>query len=911
MFKPVSPIADFPAIEEAVLRFWKERNIYAKSSRQRVGSKPFVFYGYPPVANIKPEISQVAAWAFKDIFLRYKAMRGHWVLRRWGWNTHGLQVEMEVEKRLGLADKQQIEEYGIEEFNEKCRRSVFDYLQDWEKLIERLGLWVDLREAYVTHTHEYIESVWWLLKEYWDKGLLTQSVTVVPYCPRCGTPLSAFESSLGRREVESNAVYVRLPLVDNPGTSLLVWSPTPWKLSGNVAVAIHPDQEYVTVERKLPEGGEERLILAHSRLDAVFGQEEGIEVVAAYKGKKLKGKRYRALYTFLIPDKPAHRLVLSDAIPKDEGTGLLQIAPAFNPLDMQIAHENNLPVLSTVQPDGRFIPEARPFHGSLVWEAEVAMVEELNRRGLLLRVEKTRRLIPFCWYCSTPLLEYAYNAWHLKLGEHKQQIAGSNHKIIWNPASCQEEHPQSMLGESDIWVLGRERYWGSPLPIWGDGDGNSLCIGSLAELAKLAGCQPGELDLHLPAIDELTFPHPQSGKTMRRVPELVDAWFEAGAMLTAQWHYPFENQALFAQQFPADLVCEAVGPELGWFYALQTISVSRFEKEACQNMLLLGPVLDVKGDKMVKESGNLLNPWEVINLHGTDNLRWRLYTAGSPWEERCLSVDLVGRAAYDFSQILWKAYTFFINFASPSGWTPPETILSPSAAILPRLADNLLDRWLRSALHALMRQVTEAYERYDVPGATQPVQVFVGSLSDWYLIRNHNRFWNPISEPDKQSASTVLYETLVTLSKLLAPAMPFLAEELYQNLVCSVDSNAPESVHMAIWPGYNEALIDEDLNRDMARVVRMANLGQVRRDKTVIKTTQPLVEAIFTVNNAEERRVIETYADLLADALNVKRVSALEATDIDTGTSIKAQSGLMIVSEGNSESTMIMFKPAA
>jgi isoleucyl-tRNA synthetase len=863
------------------------------------------------VANLKPDISQVAAWAFKDIFLRYKAMRGHWVLRRWGWNTHGLSVEVEVEKRLGLANKLQVEEYGVERFNEKCCRSVFDYLQDWEKLIERVGFWVDLRDAYVTHTHEYIESVWWLLKEFWDKRVLTQSVKVGPYCPRCGTPLSEYETALSCQETEVNAVYVRLPLVDDPSTSLLVWTTAPWKLTGNVAVAIHPDHEYVTVERKLPEGGKERLILAHSRLEAVFGQDEVIEVVAANKGKKLKGKRYRALYTFLIPNKPAHRVVLSEAVNIDEGTGLLQIAPLFAALDMQIAHENNLPVLATVQPDGRFIPEVRPFHGSLVWEAEAAMVEELNRRGLLLRVERTRRLMSFCRYCNTPLLEYAYNSWYLKLGEHQQQIDAHNRKINWYPANCPDERFGVWYGESDDWVVGRERYWGTPLPIWSDEDDNSLCVGSLAELATLAGRQPGELDLHLPAIDELTFPHPQSGKTMHRVPELVDAWFEAGAMLTAQWHYPFENQALFAQQFPADLLCEAIGPEPGWFYALQAISVLRFEKEACQNVLCLGALLDVNGDKMVKEGGNLLNPWEVINLHGTDNLRWCLYTAGPPWKERRLSVDLVCRVADDFSHMLWKAYAFFINYACPSGWTPPETVLSPSAAVLPRLSDNLLDHWLRSALHALVRQVTEAYERYDVPAATQPIQAFVDTLSHWYLNRNHDRFWNPVSESDKQSASTALYETLVTLSKLLAPAMPFLAEELYQNLVCSVDPNAPESVHMAAWPVYNEALIDENLNRDMELVIRMANFGQVARDKTVVKTTQPLVEAIFTVNNAEEHRVIETYADLLTGALNVKHVSVVEATDKDTDTSIKAQSGLMIVSEGSGESVMmIMFTPA-
>jgi isoleucyl-tRNA synthetase len=911
MFNPVSPIADFPAIEEAVLKFWKERNIYEKSSRQRAGGKPFVYYGYPPVANIKPEISQVAAWAYKDIFLRYKAMRGHWVLRHWGWNTHGLPVEVEVEKRLGLVNKQQVEEYGIGRFNEKCRRSVFDYLQDWQKLIERFGFWVDLKDAYVTHTHEYIESVWWLLKEFWEKGLLTQSIKVGPYCPRCGTPLSEYEATLGCREAEVNAVYIRLPLVDDPVTSLLVWTSAPWELSGNVAVAIHPEQEYVTVERKLPEGEKERLILARSRLEAVFGQDEGIEVVTAYKGKKLKGKRYRALYTFLIPNKPAHRVVLSDEIPKDEGTGLLQIAPLFAALDMQIAHENNLPVLATVQPDGTFIPEARPFRSSLVWEAEAAMVEELDRRGLLLRTEKTRRLMSFCWYCNTPLLQYAYNTWYLKLSEHMQQITAYNRKINWYPTKYQDKPFGDWLGESGDWVVGRERYWGSPLPIWIDEDGNSLCVGSLAELAKLAGRQLGELDLHLPVIDELTFPHPQSGKTMRRVPELVDAWFEAGAMLTAQWHYPFDNQTLFAQQFPADLVCETIGPELGWFYALQAISVTRFEKETCKNVLCLGPFLDVNGNKMVRESDNLLDPWEVINHHGTDNLRWCFYTAGPPWEERHLSVDLVGRVADDFSHILWKAYTFFINFAYPGSWTPPETVLSPSAAILPRLGDNLLDRWLRSVLHALVRQVTEAYEHYDVPGATQPIQAFVDTLSRWYLNRNHDRFWNPISESDKQSASTTLYETLVILSKLLAPAMPFLAEELYQNLVCCVDPNAPESVHMAAWPIYNEALIDEELNRDMGVVIRMANLGQAVRDRTIVKTTQPLVEAIFTVNIAEERGVIERYAPLLAEALNVKRVSVLNATDENVDIPIKAQSGLMMVSEDSGESVMVMFTHTA
>ena len=869
MFKPVSPKLNITQVEEAILRMWKIRHIFEKSEEQRRGNPEYVFYEGPPTANGIPGVHHVLARAFKDIFPRYKTMRGNHVIRRGGWDTHGLPVEIEVEKRLGFNSKSQIDEYGVGPFNELCRQSAFDYIQEWERLTDRIAFWVDLDGAYVTYTNDYIESVWWILKNFWDKGLLYQGFKVVPYCPRCGTPLSDHEVAQGYREAVDPSVFVRLPLVDDPNTSLLVWTTTPWTLPGNVAVAVHPDVDYVIVERKFPDERKEKLILAKDLVEQVF-REEQVEVYETFKGKKLKGLKYQPLFTFLALDKPAHYVVLGDFVTTEDGTGLVHMAPAFGAEDMEAALEFDLPILQTVAEDGTFIPEVRPWSGKFVKEADPLITEDLETRGLLYRVETYTHTYPFCWRCDTPLIYYARSTWYVRTTEYKEQLISLNQEINWYPEHIKNGRFGNWLENNVDWALGRERYWGTPLPIWEcEGCHHQLAVGSVAEMSELAGQDLSELDLHRPFVDEVQFDCPECDGKMKRVLELIDVWFDSGAMPVAQWHYPFENKEIFEKQFPADYICEAVDQTRGWFYSLHAISTLLFEKVSFRNVLSLGLILDADGLKMSKSRGTVVDPWDVINEHGSDAFRWYLYTASPPGQERRFSVELVGEVIRNFTLILWNVYSFFVTYALLDEWKP-----EPGGALVVD-SQNELDRWLLSELNTLTRDVTASLDRYDVLGATRPIQTFVDTLSKWYLRRSRRRFWKSESDTDKETAYATLYTALTTLSKLLAPTMPFLAEELYQNLVCSVDREAPESVHLADWPVYDESLIDETLNVDMRLVMRLASLGHSARNRAAMKVRQPLAEAAFSVGSLKEAHALEKYADLLADELNVKRVTAL------------------------------------
>ncbi len=869
MFKPVSPKLNITQVEEAILRMWKIRHIFEKSEEQRRGNPEYVFYEGPPTANGIPGVHHVLARAFKDIFPRYKTMQGNHVIRRGGWDTHGLPVEIEVEKRLGFNSKSQIDEYGVGPFNELCRQSAFDYIQEWERLTDRIAFWVDLDGAYVTYTNDYIESVWWILKNFWDKGLLYQGFKVVPYCPRCGTPLSDHEVAQGYREAVDPSVFVRLPLVDDPNTSLLVWTTTPWTLPGNVAVAVHPDVDYVIVERKFPDERKEKLILAKDLVEKVF-REEQVEVYETFKGKKLKGLKYKPLFTFLALDKPAHYVVLGDFVTTEDGTGLVHMAPAFGAEDMEAALEFDLPILQTVAEDGTFIPEVRPWSGKFVKDADPLITEDLETRGLLYRVETYTHTYPFCWRCDTPLIYYARSTWYVRTTEYKEQLISLNQEINWYPEHIKNGRFGNWLENNVDWALGRERYWGTPLPIWEcEGCHHQLAVGSVAEMSELAGQDLSELDLHRPFVDEVQFDCPECDGKMQRVLELIDVWFDSGAMPVAQWHYPFENKEIFEKQFPADYICEAVDQTRGWFYSLHAISTLLFEKISFRNVLSLGLILDADGLKMSKSRGTVVDPWDVINEHGADAFRWYLYTASPPGQERRFSVELVGEVMRNFTLILWNVYSFFVTYALLDEWKP-EPGSAPVAD-----SQNELDRWLLSELNTLTRNVTASMDRYDVLGATRPIQTFVDTLSKWYLRRSRRRFWKSESDTDKETAYATLYTALTTLSKLLAPSMPFLAEELYQNLVCSVDREAPESVHLADWPVYDESLIDETLNVDMRLVMRLASLGHSARNQAAMKVRQPLAEAAFSVGSMKEAHALEKYADLLADELNVKRVTAL------------------------------------
>jgi isoleucyl-tRNA synthetase len=866
MFKPVSPKFNVTAMEENVLKFWKQAEIFKKTVEQRDGAPEYVFYEGPPTANGKPGVHHVLARAFKDMFPRYKTMRGYHVSRRGGWDTHGLPVEIEVEKQLGFNNKQQIEAYGIDKFNELCRKSVFTYIQDWERLTDRIAFWVDLEDAYVTYTNDYIESVWWILKNFWDKDLLYKGYKVVPYCPRCGTPLSDHEVALGYEEAVDPSVFVRMPLVDQPDVSLLVWTTTPWTLPGNVAVVAHPDVDYVIVER-VNNGTKEKLILAKALVQKVFGDEE-VLVVETFKGKRLKNVKYHPLYTFVTVNKPAYYVAMGDYVTTEDGTGLVHTAPAFGQEDMETGKKYDLPVLMTVLPDGTFVPEVTPWRGVFVKDADPLIIEDLRARGLLFKSEAYTHTYPFCWRCHTPLLYYARESWYIRTSAFRDKLVGLNNTINWVPEHIRTGRFGNWLENNIDWALSRERYWGTPLPIWEcEKCKHREGVGSVQELSEKAGRDLRDLDLHRPYVDQVHWACPDCGGTMSRVPDLIDVWFDSGSMPVAQWHYPFENKEKFEAQFPADYICEAVDQTRGWFYSLHAISTLLFDEVSYKNVICLGLILDGDGYKMSKSKGNIIAPWDVLNAHGADAFRWYLYTATPPGQERRFSSDLVGEVIRSFTLTLWNVYSFFVTYAN---------LDKPTVTTMP-IATSDLDRWLLSELNVLVRDVTEAYEKYDVPNATRPIEAFVEKMSTWYLRRSRRRFWKSESDSDKQAAYSTLYTALVTVAKLLAPSMPFLADELYQNLVRSVDSSASESVHLAQWPEVLPEMIDESLNRDMELVMRLVSLGHSARQKANRKVRQPLAEAAFSVGNPVERKAVETYADLFTDELNVKQVRLLNA----------------------------------
>jgi isoleucyl-tRNA synthetase len=883
MFQPVPAKPDFRQQEEETLKFWKEHDIFHRSMENRKNGEHYVFFEGPPTANGRPGVHHVLARAFKDLFPRYRTMRGNYVLRRGGWDTHGLPVEIEVEKELGFEHKHQIDDYGIAKFNEKCKASVFRYIQDWERLTERIAFWVDLKEAYVTYTNDYIESVWWILKQYWDKGLIYEGFKVVPYCPRCGTPLSDHEVALGYKEnTPDPSVFVRFPLMDDPKTSFLVWTTTPWTLPANVALAVHPRVMYAKVERSTADGQKEFLIMARDLVEKVLEGEQ-FKIIGDYKGSELKGWKYRPLFTFLPLEKQAHRVVTGDFVTTEDGTGVVHQAPAFGAEDMQMSIENDLPVLMTVDSRGCFIPEITPWQGMFVKDADPLITKDLATRGLLYRSGTILHTYPFCWRCGTPLLYYARSTWYIRTTQYREQLAALNETIHWYPEHIKNGRFGNWLANNVDWALGRERYWGTPLPVWECGECHSQeAVGSVQELSEKAGRDLTGLDLHRPHVDAIQWTCGKCGKgEMTRVPELIDVWFDSGAMPVAQWHYPFENQEIFKGQYPADYICEAVDQTRGWFYSLHAISTMLFDTVAYKNVLCLGLILDGEGQKMSKTRGNVVNPWDVLNLHGADAFRWYLYTASPPGQERRFSGELVGEVIRTFTLTLWNVYSFFLTYASLDGWTPDEALLRMATLGHPAggrsgRAYSALDQWILSELHSLTKQISEAMENYDVLGATRPIEVFVDRLSNWYLRRSRRRFWRAGgADADKNAAYATLYECLVTLARLIAPAMPFLADGIFRNLVSGLNPDAPESVHLADWPEYDRTMIDDRRNEEMRRVLQWASLGHAARNKANRKVRQPLAEAAFAVASPEEGRVLEAYADLLADELNVKKIRPL------------------------------------
>ncbi len=684
VFRPVSTRPDWRTEEERILEFWKQNRIFERSVEQRRGAEPWVFYEGPPTANGLPHIGHVLTRVYKDIFPRYHTMKGRYVLRKAGWDTHGLPVEIEVEKELGLSGKKQIEEFGVAEFNRLCRESVFRYVEKWRELTDRIGFWIDMDHPYITMDNAYIETVWWILKTYWDRELLYQDYKVVPYCPRCGTPLSDHEVALGYAETEDPSVYVKFPLADEPNVYFLVWTTTPWTLPGNVALAVGEEIEYVKVRQ-----GDDVYILARERLEVLDGEHEVLETM---KGKALVGKHYQPLFRFLPVEQDYAYVVAGDFVSVEEGTGIVHIAPAFGAEDLEVAREYNLPILMTVKEDGTFIADVKPWAGLFVKDADPLITEELRRRGLLYKAETYVHTYPFCWRCKTPLLYYARTTWYIRTTRHKEDLLRTNQEINWVPEHIRDGRFGNWLENNVDWALGRERYWGTPLPVWRcESCGTHVCIGSVRELEERSGQDLSDLDLHRPYIDEVTFPCDSCGGTTRRVPEVIDVWFDSGAMPYAQWHYPFENQDIFEGQYPADFVCEAVDQTRGWFYSLHAISTLLFNKPAFKNCVVLGLILDEQGRKMSKSLGNVVDPWDVLNQHGADAVRWYLFTAAPPWAERRFSANLVGEVVRRFMLTLWNTYAFFVTYANIEGWKPGTSAAPPVSERPP------IDRWLLRA----------------------------------------------------------------------------------------------------------------------------------------------------------------------------------------------------------------------
>ena len=793
-YRPVDTGQNFPALEERTLGWWKERSIFEKSLELRAGNPEWVFYEGPPTANGKPGVHHVLARVFKDIYPRFKTMRGYHVGRKGGWDCHGLPVELEIEKRLGFDRKEQIETYGVAEFNRLCRESVTAYVDDWNRMTERIGMWLDLDDAYLTMTDGYIESVWWILAEFSKQGLLYEGYKVVPYCPRCGTALSSHEVASGYQMVTDPSVFVRFPLVAGPApaggrgrpaapvapaaleaaadglpVSLLVWTTTPWTLISNVAAAVGADIQYANARL-----GDEYLILAADLVGAVLGPEA--TVVETFPGSALVGRHYRPPYEFVAPDKPAWRVIAADFVATDEGTGIVHIAPAFGADDMVVGQANDLPVIMPVDEEARFTAEVTPWAGVFVKDADDSIMDELESRGLLFGRQPYEHNYPHCWRCDTPLIYYAKTSWYVRTTARKEAVLAANEEVTWYPDHLKHGRFGKWLENNIDWSLSRDRYWGTPLPVWRCENGHDTVVGSRAQLGELAGRDLSELELHRPYVDEVTFACPECGAEARRVAAVIDAWFDSGSMPVAQWHYPFENQEMWEKRFPADFICEAIDQTRGWFYSLLAISALLTGHTSYRNVLCLGHILDNEGRKMSKRLGNVIDPWAILDKQGADALRWYLFTVSSPWFARRFGPENVDEVIRKFILTLWNTYSFYTLYANIDGFDPAEHDV-------PVAERSLMDRWILGDLHLLVRKVTAELDHYDAFAAGRAIADFVDELSNWYVRRSRRRFWKSEADADKIAAYLTLNECLVTLAELLAPFTPFLAEELYQNLV--------------------------------------------------------------------------------------------------------------------------------
>jgi isoleucyl-tRNA synthetase len=899
MFREVSSKIDFVQLEENILRFWNERDIFSKSIKIREGGPHYAFYEGPPTANGSPGLHHVLARLYKDAVCRYKTMKGYHVPRKAGWDTHGLPVELEVESSLALTSKAQIEEYGVAQFNERCRQSASEYIKEWEVMTERLGYWLDMAHPYITLDNNYIESGWWIIKQLWDKGLVYQGYKVTPHCPRCGTSLSSHEVAQGYQDdAEDPSVYIKFKLIlgsIEEGTQLnsflspsrilskpaflLAWTTTPWTLPGNTALAVARHAEYSVME-----SDQDCLILATMLVDRVGL--EGYTALGVILGEDLVHLEYEPLFNphdFGVPrlDLPTLRVeearknltypvIGADFVSLDEGTGIVHIAPAFGEIDFDIGMNDRLDFVQPVDLEGQ-VTGTYPFAGKFVKDADPFILSDLKSRGLLYRSEKIIHTYPFCWRCEAPLLYYAKPAWYVKTTAMKGELISGNTQINWYPDHIKHGRFGDWLENNVDWAFSRERYWGTPLNIWHCSScDNHECVDSVDELRAKSGLRgfTTPLDLHRPYVDEITFACPKCDGRMQRVPEVIDCWFDSGAMPVAQWHYPFENEDKFKQNFPADFICEAVDQTRGWFYSLHALSTLLFNRPCFKNVICLGHVVDAQGEKMSKSKGNVIDPWAVINNYGADALRWYMLVSTPGEDNHRFSTKMLDEAIRKFLLTLWNTYSFFTLYANIDRFVPQP----PMADREQPKASTELDNWIISELNRLMSEVSKLMDSYNPTSATRRIEEFVDNLSNWYVRRNRRRFWKSENDADKLAAYTTLYQCLVTLSQLLAPFVPFVAEELYQNLIRSVNPEARESVHLNDFPIGDERRIDDKLNGHVELAMRISSLGRAARAKAGIKVRQPLGEAVVGTETEEEKEALEDLATEIMEEINVKRL---------------------------------------
>ncbi len=854
MYKKVATDLNFVPREKEILQFWKENRIFEKSVELRKGSPEFTFYDGPPTANGKPHIGHVLTRSIKDLIPRYRTMKGYDVLRKAGWDTHGLPVELEVEKTLGLDGKEQIERYGVEPFIKECKKSVWKYKSEWEEMSDRVGFWADMKDPYITYDDNYIESEWWSLKKLFDMGLLYKGYKVVPYCPRCGTALSSHEVAQGYKDVREVSCTAKFYLMDEPETAVLAWTTTPWTLPSNVCLCVNEHETYAKVRRN-----GETFLLAEALIKENLG--EDVEVLSTFPGKELVGLHYRPLYDFSasFKRKDGYRIISDNYVTLTDGTGVVHNAPAFGEDDARVCQEWDLPFLQLVDTSGHMCG-GTPFDGLFVKEADPRILEDLRERGLLFREIPFEHSYPYCWRCDTPLIYYARETWFIRMTAVKEKLLANNRKINWMPESIRDGRMGNFLENVIDWGLSRERYWGTPLPIWTCECGHVHAIGSREELIRMGRNVPADIELHKPYIDNVEVLCPECGKVMKREPVVIDCWYDSGSMPFAQWHYPFENKETFEKRYPANFISEAIDQTRGWFYTLLAISTLLFDEPSFRNCIVLGHVQDMEGRKMSKHIGNVVDPWSVLNKQGADAVRWYFYVTSMPWLPNRFSGEAVSETQRKFIGTLWNTYAFYVLYADIDGFDPTGIALEDC-----RLSE--MDRWVLSRLNTLIRRVDGFMDQYKLTESARELTAFADELSNWYVRRCRDRYWGPEMTEDKKAAYRTLYECVLKTSLLAAPFLPFMTEMIYQNIVRSVDPGAPESIHLCDFPAADESRIDEALEAGMARVLDIVALGRAARNTASMKIRQPLA-ALYVQGASLEKE----FADIIADELNVKAV---------------------------------------